>query len=333
MKLKRRLKAQFSKINFALGRNPVIERRMDFRRFIPAPYQTVLLISADFELAWAPRYDKHCKDPLAAALALARRERANIPRILDVTAKYDIPITWATVGHLFLRSCKKQNGKKHPEIPPVPAYEGPFWDFHGSDWFEYDPCTDYQSHPEWYAPDLIDQIRNHSAGHEVGCHTFSHIDCREAVCPSELMRAELQASKRAAAGLEVTMRSFVHPGHTIGHLDLVAEEGFTNFRSDDRNLLGYPRKHANGLWEFEQTDEFNFREEWSAEYHVFRYMEILRRAIESNTVCVFWFHPSFDQRMVREVWPPVFQFIRENGDAIWVTTHSDYVRFLNSERA
>lgn len=330
-KMKQWGKAWLSKANFLLGRNPVIEQRTDFRKFIPEPYQTIVLISADFELAWAPRYDKHSDDPLALALRKARQERVNIPKILEVTERYDIPITWATVGHLLLESCKPKKSKKHPEIRPVPHYEGPYWDFQGDDWFEYDPCADFRSQPEWYAPDLVSLIRDHPLRHEIGCHTFSHIDCRDGVCPPDLLRSELRASKKAAAALGLEMRSFVHPGHTIGNLDVLAAEGFTNFRSNYRNVLGYPRRHPNGLWEFEQTGEFAFRQQWSTMYHSFRYTEIIKRAMQSNTLCVLWFHPSFDQRVITEVWPKVFAFIRQNRDAIWVTTHSTYVEFLDRQ--
>jgi peptidoglycan/xylan/chitin deacetylase (PgdA/CDA1 family) len=323
------LKPYLSKIHFLSGRTPVIEKRRDFRKFIPAPYKTVLLLSADLELAWASRYDKRVLSPLEYALTLARRERQNIHKILAVTEGFQIPITWAIVGHLFLHSCREVNGKKHIDIPTVPHYDGPFWDFHGDDWFEYDPCSDYQTQPEWYAPDLIRLIMDAPVDHEIGCHTFSHIDCREEACPPQLMKAELAACKKLAAEWGLTLRSFVHPGHTIGHLDLLKEEGFTSFRTDDRNVLGYPRRYASGLWQLEQTTEFCFREAWSVRYHVFRYTEIIKRAMASNTVCVCWFHPSFDPRVIDKVWPAVFQFLDENRDHIWITTHSEYIDFLN----
>lgn len=324
------LKPYLSKLNFLLGRNPAIERRPDFRKFVPEPYRAVVLISADFELAWAYRYAKSADDPLAFALQLARRERENVPKIVEVSEKYNIPITWATVGHLFLDACEVKSGRKHAEIPAVPAYEGPFWDFSGSDWFEHDPCTDSRRDPEWYAPDLIEMILKSPVKHEMGCHTFSHIDCRDGVCSPELMRAELQACKKLASEWGLSLNSFVHPGHTIGNLDTLAAEGFTSFRTDYRNVLGYPRRHANGLWELEQTAEFNFREEWTVRYHIHRYQEVIRRAMRSNTVCTLWFHPSFDPRVVEEIWPEVFRFLDQNREAIWITTHGEYIDFLNA---
>lgn len=326
--MKRTTKALLSKVYFWLHRNPTVESRTDFRKFIPEPYQTVVLISADFELAWAPRYDKSVANPLEYALQLARRERLNVPKIIELCDEFNIPITWATVGHLFLESCQAANGKKHPEIPAVGHYEGPFWDFASNDWFEHDPTSDLQHAPEWYAPDLIRRILDANAAHEIGSHTFSHIDCRDGVCPPELLRAELQACKKLAQEWGLNLKSFVHPGHTIGNLAVLAVEGFTSFRTDYRNVLGFPKKHAAGIWELEQTAAFDYRKEWSIEYHVFRYIEIIKRAIASNTVCVFWFHPSFDTIIVEKIWPAVFQFLDENRDKIWVTTHGAYFEWM-----
>ena len=329
--MNRQLKAFLSKVNFSLGRSPAVESCNDFRQFIPEPYEAVVLISADFELAWAPRYDKSADDPLAFALQLARRERENVPKIVEVSEKYNIPITWATVGHLFLDACEVKSGRKHSEIPVVAAYEGPFWDFSGLDWFEHDPCTDSRQDPEWYAPDLIEMILESPVSHEIGCHTFSHIDCRDGVCSPDLMRAELKACKQLASKRGLSLKSFVHPGHTIGNLDTLAAEGFTSFRTDYRNVLGYPRRHSNGLWEYEQTAEFNFRKGWTVRYHIHRYKEVIRRAMQSNTLCTLWFHPSFDARVVEEIWPEVFRFLDQNRDAIWITTHGEYADFLNQQ--
>ena len=42
------------------------------------------------------------------------------------------------------------------------------------DWFKADPCTNLQTDPNWYAPDLIKLIRDSKVKHEIGSHTFSH---------------------------------------------------------------------------------------------------------------------------------------------------------------
>ena len=320
-----------SKINFALGRKPKIEKRKDWRKFIPEPYQAVVTITADFELAWAWRYVRELRNNKEAVLKIARQERENIPKILELCDKYNIPVTWATVGHLFLKECKRENGKAHKEIPAVMKYKGPFWDFEGDDWFEYDPCSNYLEAPEWYAPDLIEMILKSKVQHEIGCHTFSHIDCRDEVCPSELFVAEINACKREASKLGLSLKSFVHPGHTIGNLNSLSELGFTSFQSDPGNILGYPVRHKNGLWELKRTYRFFWREGWSEKYHIYRYKKIIDRAIKSNTFCNFWFHPSFDEKFLHQVLPQIFSYLDLQKENIFITTVDNYVNWLQKE--
>lgn len=322
-------KNTLSKINFLLGQSPKIEKVVDYMKFIPQPYQAVLTITADFELAWAPRYSKKSENALANALFLAKRERENIPRILELSEKYNIPITWATVGHLFLKECKRTNGRTHPEIPKVEKYKGPYWDFDGDDWFEFDPGSDYKEAPEWYAPDLIERILNSKVKHEIGCHTFSHIDCRDKVCPPELFVAEINSCKKEAAKLKVELKSFVHPGHTIGNLDKLGQLGFTSFQTDPGNILGYPVKHGNGLWELKRTYEFVYRKGWSIDYHVYRYKKIIDRSKKRKTVCNFWFHPSFEPTFLNNILPELFRHLNDLNGGIWITTVGQYIDWLN----
>jgi peptidoglycan/xylan/chitin deacetylase (PgdA/CDA1 family) len=320
----------FQKINFFIGRNPKTKSSKDWVEFIPKPFKSVLLISADFELAWAWRYSKHDPDPISYALHKAKLERENIPAILNICEQFKVPITWMTVGHLFLESCSKTSGLAHNNIPRVQNSEENRWNTNGKDWFEHDPSSNFKKDPAWYSPDLIKMILDSSVNHEIGCHTFSHIDCRDEVCPPDLIRSELRECKKSAERMGVALKSFVHPGYTIGNLDVIADEGFTNFRTDYENILGYPKAHSNGLWEFRQTAELAFNKNWSLDYQISRYKSIIKGSIKSNTVCVFWFHPSFDPITVEKIFPEVFTFLWENRDLIWTTTHNEYVNWLTN---
>jgi peptidoglycan/xylan/chitin deacetylase (PgdA/CDA1 family) len=319
------------KLSFEMGRNPAIEKIVNWRHFIPEPYRAVCLISADFEMAWAWQYAKSASDSIDMTLRMARLERENLPKIVALCEKYHIPITWATVGHLFLEGCTSVNGRPHKHLPRLNHFENRFWKFQGGDWFDNDPCTDFKTDPEWYCPDLIRLLINSTVKHEIGNHTFSHIDCSDEICPPNILKCEIAESKKLAAGYGIELKSFVHPGYTIGNLDLLAAEGFTNFRTDYRNVLGYPKRHPNGLWELEQTMEFRYYNYWSMEYQIKRYITIIRRAIKSNTVCVLWFHPSFDEIVVDEIWPAVFRYLQEQSKSIWITTHSEYFTWLNEK--
>lgn len=325
----KRIKALLSKVKFTLGYNPIIVRRKDWSDYIPEQYKSIIIISADFELAWASRYTKNSSKPLEHAIKHAKQARENIPIILQICDKYNIPITWATVGHLFLEGCKKKNGKAHPNIKRLPYFENKYWKYDSGDWFDCDPCSNWKESPGWYAPDLIQEILNKKVKHEIGCHTFSHIDCRDEVCSPEVFESEIVECQKLAKKYGIELVSFVHPGHTIGNLDSLAKLGFTSYRTDYRNTLCYPIKHKNGLWEFKQTMEFVYRPAWSIKYHIYRYKKIIDRAIKSNTVCYFWFHPSMDEIFTNRILPVIFSYIIERKDEIWTGTSQAYTQFLN----
>ncbi len=323
------MKSYLSKLSFELGRNPVIEKLDNAQEFIPKPYQAVLIISADFELAWAFRFTKTEKNPVENALKKARLARKNIPGILELSDKYNIPVTWATVGHLFLESCSCTNQKAHEQIKRLPYFESPYWKYDRGDWFDADPCSTVKEAPEWYAPDLIQAIQSAKAKHEIACHTFSHIDCREKVCSPEVFQSELNECRKLAAENNVDLKSFVFPGHTLGNIDHLKNLEFSSYRSNYVNTLGHPVRRSDGLWEHKSTVEFDIRPNWSMEYHIYRYKKIIDRAIKHHTTCHFWFHPSFSNRFLSDIMPEVFKYINQKRKEIWVTTMEKYTEWLN----
>lgn len=326
------LKSGLSKINFELGRNPRVEKQQDYRKFIPEPYKAVFHVSADFELAWAWRYAKGYRDPLQGALQRARLARQNMPELLRLCKEYHIPVSWATVGHLFLDSCNcDEKGRAHANMRRMPYFENDYWRFSHGDWYEHDPCSNLQDDPEWYCPDLLGKIETSEVPHEIGCHTFSHIDCRDEVCPPEVMADELQECQRLAKQRGYPLRSFIFPAHTVGNLDELARAGFTNYRSNRGNVLGYPEQDANGLWEIKSTYQLEDRLEWSAGYQIYRTCKIIERALEHRRVCHFWFHPSFPSRYLHTVLPSVFAYLHAHRDEILICTSGQYADWLNGQ--
>ncbi|RJQ27644.1 polysaccharide deacetylase [Candidatus Parcubacteria bacterium] len=323
------LKHNFNKINFFFGRNPRVEKRSDWKKFIPNSYKAVVTITADFELAWGWRYSKSSTNPLKKAIQKARLERENIPKILQLSEEFNIPITWATVGHLFLENCEVEEDKPHSSLPRLNHFENDFWRFNGTDWFEHDTCSDYKSTPEWYCPDLLFKILNSKIEHEIGCHTFSHIDCRDEICSKEVFDSEIIECKKIASVRGIELNSFVHPGHTIGNLNNLAKLGFSSYQTDPGNVLGYPVKHKNGLWELKRTYEFVYKNDWSIDYHIYRYKKIIERALKSNTVCNFWFHPSFDFQFVSQVLPSIFENLNLNKSEIFISTVTKYLKRIS----
>ncbi|HYG67339.1 MAG TPA: polysaccharide deacetylase family protein, partial [Anaeromyxobacteraceae bacterium] len=155
-----------------------------------------LCISVDLELAWG-FWDK--PSPEQHRLC-AEKERAIVAALLDLLAEREIAATWVIVGSLLDATAK----------PPVDTAFG---------------------RRIWYAPELVEAIREASPLQDVGSHGFAHLYFRQT--DRERLRADLQAARRVhdAHGLDFT--SFVFPRNQIAHLDLLAEAGVRVFRGDD----------------------------------------------------------------------------------------------------
>ncbi len=104
--------------------------------------------------------------------------------------KYDITATWAIVGRLLER--------KH-------VYPAPF------------------DEDVWYAPDVIERIKNALPRQEIGSHSFDHIYFYSAT--SGEAAADIAQARRVHEehGLEFT--SFVFPRNYVAHTDRLAQNG------------------------------------------------------------------------------------------------------------
>jgi len=326
MQLALPLKSYASKLNFLLGRKPALLRysRENVHTFIPSSYRAVFIISCDFELAWAWRFAKEINGDLQKARALARKERENMPILLNLCEQFDIPVTWGIVGHLFLEQCSRAAGKAHADLIQPTHLENEYWKFNSGEWFDHDPCCSWREALEWYAPDIIEKIKHSKVKHEIACHTFSHVDCREKVCPEELLKREIRAYKELASRYQLALTSFIFPGNFIGNLKVLKEEGFISYRVD-KDVLGFPEKDAYGLWKLPTTACIAISPYgWPLDYYIKKYTAIIQRAIKHNRMCHFWFHPSTDQYFLKNILSALFSVINANRDTVYVTTMGDY---------
>jgi peptidoglycan/xylan/chitin deacetylase (PgdA/CDA1 family) len=202
-----------------------------------------LVISLDQEFIWGS-FDHTAP---GAFLAAHPDPRGTVRALIELFDEFDIPVTWAIVGHLFLASCKRgADGKAHPEIvrPQYEWYEG--------DWLGVDPCTDRTRDPLFYGDDVLDMVQGARARHEIACHSFSHLVYGDPGCSEAAAAADLDACVGAAAARGLTLRSFVFPRNREGHHALLREHGFTAFRGEEpawwRDLPG-PAKRAGHLFD------------------------------------------------------------------------------------
>jgi len=312
------------KHNYSEGVKPAI-RAFDGVEITPffEDRQAAATISADFEIAWAFR-GRSEEERLTRGI----RCRRNVPMILRMLKETGVPITWATVGHLFLESCERGSaGCPHPEMPRPPKnlrWEG--------DWYRHDPCSDWKTQPHWYAPDLISQILSSDVPHEIGSHSFSHIDFSESTSTRELVEQELKACIRVMSRHNLRLRSLVYPFNNMGHhyLDLIGGLGLTAVRHrDSRVRLCYPVGTPSGVYQLYES--MNLRR---AKYY--EYIEkaglLLNEAIRRQAAYHIWFHPSDPTEIFETEFYDIIRLMAElrTQGKLWVVTMGDLAAYCEA---
>jgi peptidoglycan/xylan/chitin deacetylase (PgdA/CDA1 family) len=166
-----------------------------------------VVISLDAELGWG--FHDH-DDPPERRI---RRARWGWRRLLELFETFDVPATWAVVGHLLLEECDGVHAD-HPL---------------GEGWFSRERKS-WADRPQWrFAPDLVEAVLAAGPDHELACHSYSHVVFDGSV-GRDVTRAEVAGCLAAAESYDVSMRSFVHPRRVVGHRDVLSEWGFDCYR-------------------------------------------------------------------------------------------------------
>lgn len=311
------------KRNFAQG---IVAPKRIFDGIEIAPFwdacNAAVSMSADFELNWAFRcLQPEQRDHLGAT------ERQNVPYILGLLHEFSIPITWATVGHLFLSSCNGGGDHAHGDMPR-PPFNG-LW--HG-DWYMHDPRTDVRRDPLWYAPDLIEQVISAKTKHEIGSHSFSHIDFSQQTSNCELVRRELEECLAVMAPLGLKLRSLVYPFNNMGHSyhELLHEYGVIAVRHrDERIRLSYPERGSAGVYKIYES--MNLR---SANYYTYRDKAelFIDAAIENGSAYHLWFHPSDPHSVFQTEFSEILQLVQKHREAgnVWAATMGDLASYCEA---
>ena len=80
--------------------------------------------------------------------------RRAIAATLRLLEQYEVPATWAVLGHLYLRECRRDvSGRAHPEL----IHPAQSW--FDREWLSSDPCTNRDTDPLWYGDDIVDALR------------------------------------------------------------------------------------------------------------------------------------------------------------------------------
>ncbi|MCF8367439.1 MAG: polysaccharide deacetylase family protein [Bacteroidales bacterium] len=323
------IKSNISKANYILSGKPKYKRDSIRKKKFPKGFRGGIIITADFELGWALRYSKTGADPVEYAM----RERKNVPIILDIARKYNIPITWATVGHLFLEECKRG---AHDWMHRLPYFDD-HWKYTEGDWFDCDPYTNWEKGKAWYAPDLIKKIIDEKVGHEIACHTFSHIDCSYKNCPAEVIDDELKASQNIVAEWNLPhLTSIAFPGGTAGNFETLIKYRINIYRKRFKEFeMAYPFKDEHGLIVTPTGPNISLGyNDWSLDYNFQRFKKGINKAIKTGTILHLWFHPSQPTEGFTDLMPLIFSYaekLRSDGK-LWIGTMRDIADHINSNK-
>jgi hypothetical protein len=177
---------------------------------MPPQTAAALCISIDLELLWGNR--DHIDDGLIRLAEQA--ERPVVRRLLKLAERHDIPMTWAVVGRVF------------DDAPGLESLPGP--------------------RDAWFAPELVDAIRESPVAHDIGSHSHAHLYFDQLSDADASLDLGRDVELRRRWGLP--MRSWVFPCNRIGHLEKLARAGVEVYRTLDAGWLDWVRDHAPRLY-------------------------------------------------------------------------------------
>ena len=182
------------------------------------PQTGVFTISIDHESAWG--YADH--DLSDEDKKRIRGEVFIVRRLLLVFEKYNIPVTWAIVGHLIDRGCMwGEDGTPHPEyVRPIHRDHPPKHEYTEVLWYDTE--------------NLVSMIRSSSAGHDIASHSYAHISYDENTNSEALIKADLKNLGRVHRVHDVPLNSFIFPRNIEGYHRLLKVNGFTNYRGNSK---------------------------------------------------------------------------------------------------
>ncbi len=269
-------------------------------------------LTIDFELAWSrARRGEGCVS-IEESLERSRRNRKTFPALILLSEKYNIPITFALVGHTALASCAEHS------LPPLFQ---PCWT--QNDWYDLDPHTDLNTHPDYYGADLVTKIKNSRVKHEIASHSFSHVDLADSETTPAVAKFEIEESYRLLKKIEPDLTTYVFAKNQPAFLDLIKNTGFTIYRGNTNHAI---RKNTAGLMEFPLGLWLSPKAHSSKDL-----VRLLAIAAQKKVLVNFWLHlyEFGSAEELRQYFEPIFLYIAnlQNAGTMKALTMRDIVKF------
>jgi peptidoglycan/xylan/chitin deacetylase (PgdA/CDA1 family) len=160
----------------------------------------------------------------------------------------------------------------------------------------------------------LDQMLGSSTKHDIGAHGFTHR--RFGQLSSEEADIELKMILTAMKRHKIFPRSFIFPGNSVAHLDIIAKHGFKCYREygdfleDDMYI-----RHNNCLWDVHPSlyIDKNTMFSWTK--------RILDMCIEKRLPFHIWFHlwnfgHSYEriQSSIKRIFIPLLDYAKRNEE-------------------
>ncbi len=253
-----------------------------------------VVLSLDAELGWGFH---DLEDPPENRVESGRRGWSVMVDLLD---EFDVPATWAVVGHLMLEDCDG----RHADHPAPPG------------WFRRERGSWADREELRFGPDLVTDVLEADTDHEFASHSFSHVLFGDERTDRELASAELRRATEIADDWGQTVDSFIYPRNDVAHREVLAEYGVSAYRGKsptrdgvrgvfdstvrDQSMLVQPELDEYGLVNV-PASQFLFGFEGPARtvaesIWTDPMLEVARRGIDeaarSDGVFHMWLHPN-----------------------------------------
>jgi len=190
------------------------------------------VISLDFELYWGVRDSKsieHYKENILGVWDM-------MPLLLNLFNEFNVKATFATVGLLSFESRETLIASIPSNLPSYTQKE-------------YNLSPNYLTHighseaddKFHFALSLIKKIQE-AGVHEICSHTFSHYYTLETGATIESFKADLEAAKKRAHTLGISLNTLIFPRNQYNdeYLKACKEAGFMGFRGTEDSWIYKP---------------------------------------------------------------------------------------------
>lgn len=190
------------------------------------------VISLDFEKFWGVFDSK----PNGDYFDNLNNVNVIVDRLLSLSDKYGVKLTFATVGFLFNKD-KNSFNKNIPEI--IPSYKNKIHDPY--------PLIDNIGENEdqdkiHYAFDTLLKIKQ-NGNHEIATHTYCHFYCLEEGQTLEQFEADLKMAKKVAKDIDIDIKSIVFPRNQVraDYLNICEKYGIVAYRGIENHAIYQPK--------------------------------------------------------------------------------------------